>query len=75
MVLRPELADLGGRRLLGQDRSVFVVPPLITDCDGEWCVSCHNVAEEGNDVAVKRCPVGVGEREFFYAPQDSDVAR
>ena len=25
-------------------------------------------------MAIKRSPVGVGEREFLYAPQDSDVA-
>ena len=30
------------------------------DCGGGWCVSCHNVAGEGKDVAVKRGPFGVG---------------
>ena len=54
---------------------VFAVPPLIADCDGGWYVSYHNVAGEGDDVVVKRGPVGVGERDFLYAPQDSDVAR
>ena len=25
-------------------------------------------------MAIKHGPVGIGEREFLYAPQDSDVA-
>ena len=29
---------------------------------------------EGDDVAIEHGPVGVGEGEFFYAPEDSDVA-
>ena len=62
MVLRPEFADLGGRRVLLRNRSIFEVPPLIADCDGGWCVSCHNVMGEGDDVAIKSGPVGLGER-------------
>ena len=73
--LWPEISDFGCRRLFWQDGSVFEVPPLIVDSDGGWCVSCHYVAGECNDVAVKRGPVGVGEREFLYTPQDSGVAR
>ena len=29
---------------------------------------------EGDDVAIEHGPVGVGEGEFFYAPEESDVA-
>ena len=53
---------------------VFEVSPLIDDCDGGWCVPCHNVAGKGNNVAIKRGPVGVGEGEFIYSPKDSNVA-
>ena len=51
-----------------------MVPPLIADFDGGWCVSSHNIAGEGIGVSIKRGPVGVGKREFLYAPQVSDVA-
>ena len=54
---------------------VFKVLPFIVDCDGGWCVTCNNVAGEGDDVAVKCGPVGVREREFLDALEDSDVVR
>ena len=54
---------------------VFKVPPVIVDGDGGWCVTCGNVAGEGDNVAIDQGPVGVGEREFLDAPEDSDVAR
>ena len=52
---------------------VFEVPPPIADCDGGWCVPCNNATGEGDDVAIERGPVGVGEGEFFYALEESDV--
>ena len=54
---------------------VFKVPPFIVDGNGGWCVTCDDVAGEGDDVAVERGPVGILEREFLDAPEDSDVAR
>ena len=54
---------------------VFEVPPVIFDGNSLWCVTCNDVAEEGDDVAEEGGPVGVGEREFLNAPEDSDVAR
>ena len=54
---------------------VFEVPPVIVDGDGGWCITCDDVAGEGDDVAIERGPVGVGEREFLGAPEDSDVVR
>ena len=53
---------------------VFEVPPGIVDGNGGWCVPCKDVAGEGNDVAIERDPVCIGEGEFLYAPEDSDVA-
>ena len=53
---------------------VFDVPSLIADCDGGWCVPFQNVAREGNDVAIKHGPVGVGEGGFLYDPKEYDVA-
>ena len=66
--------DFCGCHVLWQHGLVFEVPPLIADCDGGWCVSCRNVAVEGDDVTTKRGPVGIGEREFLYSPNYSDVA-
>ena len=39
------------------------------------CVTCKVVTGEGNDVVIECGPVGVGEREFLDAPEESDVAR
>ena len=54
---------------------VFELPPFIVDGDGGWCVTCDNVSGESDNVAVERGPVGILEREFLDAPEDSDVAR
>ena len=51
------------------------VPPFMVNSNVGWCVTCDDVAGEGNDVAVKCGPVGVREREFLDALEDSDVAR
>ena len=54
---------------------VFEVTPVIFDGNSWWCVTCDDVAEEVDNVAIEGGPVGVGEREFLNAPEDSDVAR
>ena len=54
---------------------VFYVSPVVADDDGGWCVTCDDVSGEGDNVAIECGPVGVGEGEFIYAPEDSDVAR
>ena len=53
---------------------VFEAPQVIVGGDGEWCVPCDDVAEEGDDVAIESGPVGLGEGEFLNSPEDSDVA-
>ena len=53
---------------------VFEVPPVIVNGGGGWCVPCNDVVGEGNDVAIKRVPFGVGQGEILDAPEDSDVA-
>ena len=53
---------------------VFEVPPVIVDGDDVWCVPCDDVSGEGDDLAIKRGPVGVEEGELLDAPEDSDVA-
>ena len=70
-----DLADIRGRRELWWHGVIFKVPPFIVDGDGGWWVTCDNVAGEGSDVAVERGTVGVWERSFLKAPEDSDVAR
>ena len=52
---------------------VFNVPPVIVDGNGGWSILCDDVAGEGEDVAIKRSPVGVGEGKFLNAPEDSNV--
>ena len=56
------------------DGMVFKVPPVIIDVNGRWCVTCNDVAGKGDNVAIERGPVDVGEVEFLNAPEDSDVA-
>ena len=58
-VIWSDLADLGGRCELLWHGMVFKVPQFIVDGDGGWCVTCDNVAGEGDNVAVERGPVGV----------------
>ena len=59
---------------MGWDGMVFKVSPVIVDGDGGWCIPCNYVTGKGDNVAIDRGPVGVGEVEFLDAPEDSDVA-
>ena len=45
----------------------FKVTPVIVDGDGGWCITCDDVAGEGDDVAIERGPVGVGEGFFLMS--------
>ena len=38
---------------------VFKLLPFIIDGDGEWCVTCNDVAGEVENVAAQRGLVGV----------------
>ena len=49
---------------MGWDGMVFKVSPVIVDGDGGWCIPCNDVTGKGDNVAIERGPVGVGEVEF-----------
>ena len=74
VVFWSDLGDLGGRHFFCRDRMVFEVPPIISDFNCGWCVPYKDVTGEGDDVAIEHGTVGVGERGFSNAPEDSDAA-
>ena len=47
---------------------VFEVPQVIVNGDGGWCVTCDDVAGEGDNVVIESGPVGIGEGGFLNAP-------